>query len=100
MFRILRATKSSVSSWEEDAPDFLALSHKLSILGGGGGDSLVKIDYNVLSVATMTLALIMMVEVLRHKLDHTAQHRPFFQAVLENIYAECESTIVSWLKCT
>jgi hypothetical protein len=69
-------------------------------LGGGGGASLVKIDYNVLSVATMTLALIMMVEVLRHKLDHTAQHRPFFQAVLENIYAECESTIVSWLKCT
>lgn len=53
------------------------------------GDDPVKIDYNVLSVAAMTLALIMMVEVIRHKLDHAARHRPFFQAVLENIYAEC-----------
>lgn len=56
----------------------------------GKGDDLVKIDYNVLSVAAMTLALIMIVEVIRHKLDHAAHHRPFFQAVLENIYAECE----------
>ena len=64
-------------------------------LAGGGG--LVKIDYNVLSVATMTLALIMMVEVFRHKLDHMAHDRPFFHAVLENIYAECESVNVQVL---
>jgi len=53
------------------------------------GEDPVKIDYNVLSVGAMTLALIMMVETIRHKLDHTARHRPFFHAVLENIYAEC-----------
>ena len=55
-----------------------------------GSSEAVKIDYNVLSVAAMTLALILMVEVFRHKLDHAALQRPFFQAVLENIYAECE----------
>jgi len=55
------------------------------------GEDLVKIDYNVLSVAALTLALIMVVEIIRHRLDHAAHHRPFFQAVLENIYAECKS---------
>lgn len=48
-----------------------------------------KIDYNVLSVAAMTLALIMMVEYMRHLLDHQAEHRPFFRVVLEGVYAEC-----------
>lgn len=53
-------------------------------------DELIKIDYNVLSVAAMTLALILLVEVMRHRLDHASHRRPFFQAVLENIYAECK----------
>jgi hypothetical protein len=59
-----------------------------------------KIDYNVLSVAAMTLALIMMVEYMRHRLDHWAYHaattetpeqskQPLFRAVLEGVYAEC-----------
>lgn len=59
------------------------------ILGGGGGEEPIKIDYNVLSVAAMTLALIMVVEVIRHRLDRAALHRPFFRAVLEGVYAEC-----------
>lgn len=59
-----------------------------------------KIDYNVLSVAAMTLALIMMVEYIRHRLDHWAYQaattetpqqakQPLFRAVLEGVYAEC-----------
>jgi hypothetical protein len=48
-----------------------------------------KIDYNVLSVAAMTLGMIMMVEYMRHQLDHHAEHRPFFRVVLEGVYAEC-----------
>lgn len=48
-----------------------------------------RIDYSVLSVAVMTLGLIMVVEVLRHRLDHAALHRPFFKAVLQGVYAEC-----------
>jgi hypothetical protein len=58
-----------------------------------------KIDYNVLSVAAMTLALIMMVEYVRHRLDHWAYQaattetpqqakQPLFRAVLEGVYAE------------
>ena len=49
-----------------------------------------RMDYSALSVAVMTLGLIMVVEVIRHKLDHAALGKPYFEAVLENIYAECE----------
>lgn len=49
------------------------------------------LDYSVLSVAVMTLGLILFVEVLRHKLDHEAAHRPFFKVVLEATYSECKS---------
>ena len=61
--------------------------------------TMYKIDYNVLSVAAMTLALIMMVEYFRHRLDHWAYQaattetpqqpkQPLFRAVLEGVYAE------------
>lgn len=52
-------------------------------------ENLLKIDYNVLSVAAMTLALLLVVEFIRHRLDDAAQSRPFFRAVLEGVYAEC-----------
>ena len=47
------------------------------------------IDYTVLSVAVATLALILVVELVRHKLDHLAQGRPFFKTVLEGVNSEC-----------
>jgi len=47
-----------------------------------------RIDYSVLSVGVMTLGLIMVVEVLRHRLDVAAVGRPFFKAVLEGVYTE------------
>lgn len=47
-----------------------------------------RMDYSVLSVAVMTLGLIMVVEVFLHNLDHAAHGRPYFTAVLENIYSE------------
>jgi hypothetical protein len=57
---------------------------------GGKDDAIIsKVDYNVMSVAAMTLALIMMVEYVRHQLDHHAEQKPFFRAVLEGVYAEC-----------
>lgn len=52
------------------------------------------IDYSVLSVGVMTLGLILMVEVLRHRIDHAAVGRPFFKAVLEGVYSECESSVL------
>lgn len=48
----------------------------------------VRVDYSVLSVGVMTLGLIMVVEVLRHRIDHAAVGRPFFKAVLEGVYSE------------
>ena len=47
----------------------------------------VRIDYSVLSVGVMTLGLIMVVEVLRHKLDHAAAHSTFYKVVLEGVNA-------------
>lgn len=49
------------------------------------------LDYSVLSVAVMTLGLILFVEVIRHRLDHIAEHRPFFKTVLDATYSECTS---------
>lgn len=46
------------------------------------------IDYSVLSVAVVTLGLIMVVEVGRHRLDHMAIGKPFFKNVLEGVYSE------------
>lgn len=48
-----------------------------------------NIDYSVLSVGVMTLGLIMIVELLRHRIDHAAKGRPFFKSVLEGVYTEC-----------
>jgi hypothetical protein len=48
------------------------------------------LDYSVLSVAVMTLGLILCVEVFRHNLDHYAHNRPFFKTVLEGVYSECK----------
>jgi hypothetical protein len=56
----------------------------------GPYDGPTRVDYSVLSVAVMTLGLIMMVEFFRHRLDHAATGRPFFTAVLEGVYAECK----------
>lgn len=52
----------------------------------------VRIDYSVLSVAVMTLGLIMIVEVIRHRIDHAAINKPFFQAVLNGVNSECKFT--------
>ena len=48
------------------------------------------LDYSVLSVGVTTLALLLCVELIRHRLDHAAQHRPFFKTVLEQVYSECK----------
>lgn len=58
---------------------------------GGGGESDLQIDYSVLGVLVMTLGLIMIVEVFRHRLDHAAKGKPFFSSVLEGVYTECKS---------
>ena len=50
------------------------------------------LDYSVLSVGVMTLGLLLLVEMIRHQLDHRAEGRPFFKTVLEMVYSECKLT--------
>jgi hypothetical protein len=51
-------------------------------------DKALQIDYSVLAVLVMTLGLIMIVEVARHRLDQAAKSRPFFKSVLKGVYTE------------
>jgi hypothetical protein len=48
------------------------------------------LDFSVLSVAVSTLALILLVQYLRHQLDNKAIGRPLFKSVLKGVYAECK----------
>lgn len=57
----------------------------------GSDEEAVRVDYSVLSVGVMTLGLIMIVEVVRHKIDHSAASRPFSKAVLQGVYSERKS---------
>jgi hypothetical protein len=46
------------------------------------------IDYTVLSIAVQTLLLILFVEIVKHKLDHAAEGKTFFRAVVHSVYEE------------
>lgn len=64
------------------------------ILAGEYEDKDVELDYTVLTVAVLTLGLLMVVEFARHKLDQAATGRPFFKTVLEGMYRECKLLFV------
>ncbi len=66
-------------------------SHRL--LGASG----MVLDYTVLAVVILTLALILIIEVLRHKLDVWASGNPFFKTVLELMYREL--TTLGMVEC-
>lgn len=68
------------------------LAAESSYYGDEEEEGVVLVDYSVLSVAVMTLGLILLVEGIRHRLDHEAKHRPFFKVVLETTYGECKET--------
>eukprot|EP00545_Synedropsis_sp_CCMP1620_P008239 CAMPEP_0119025144 /NCGR_PEP_ID=MMETSP1176-20130426/33219_1 /TAXON_ID=265551 /ORGANISM="Synedropsis recta cf, Strain CCMP1620" /LENGTH=207 /DNA_ID=CAMNT_0006980617 /DNA_START=108 /DNA_END=728 /DNA_ORIENTATION=- len=65
-----------------------AYQHVVRAVVEGGGEKSDTIDFTVLSVAVATLALILCVELFRHKLDTKATGRPFFKTVLEGVYRE------------
>lgn len=54
------------------------------------GAETLPLDYTVLSVAVITLGLILVVELIRHRFDIAATGRPFFKTVLEGVYRECK----------
>ncbi len=58
-----------------------------------GGDPLV-VDFTVLAMAVVTMVLLMIVAVVRHKIDHLARGKEIFVCVLEAVYHECKCRIV------
>jgi hypothetical protein len=58
------------------------------LLAASSSGKELQIDYSVLAVLVMTLGLIMIVEVARHRLDQAAKSRPFFKSVLKGVYTE------------
>jgi hypothetical protein len=46
------------------------------------------IDFTVLSMAVVTMSLLMIVAILRHQIDHLARGKEFFENVLEAAYHE------------
>ena len=56
-------------------------------LAGGGA---ISIDYTIFSVAVMTVALILTVENVRHRIDTRFARRKFVKRVLEVLYEERE----------
>ncbi len=53
-----------------------------------GVEKEVVLDYTVLNVVIVTLVLILVIEVMRHRLDVWASGSPFFKTVLELMYRE------------
>jgi hypothetical protein len=49
-----------------------------------------RIEYSILSISVLTLGILLVVEFVRHLLDHKAKRRIFFKTVLENVYSECK----------
>jgi hypothetical protein len=60
------------------------------LAGASGKGEPSRSDYSIMSVSVMTLALILFVEIMRHRIDHYANGRPLFSAVLANVYQECK----------
>lgn len=50
--------------------------------------------YNILTYGIFTLYLILLVEFIRHSIDHAAHGRPFFKAVLLMVYSERKHEIM------
>ena len=63
--------------------------------GYAGGDSYEKKEYGdgfyygAMSVAVLTLGLVIVVEAILHRIDLSALQKPFYQAVLDAVYREC-----------
>lgn len=57
-------------------------------------DDLV-VDFTVFAMAVVTMSLLLIVEVLRHKVDHLAKGKEIFEHVLEAVYRECKYLLFS-----
>jgi hypothetical protein len=51
------------------------------------------LDYTILRIVVITLSLVLLLQLLRHKLDAYTLRMPLFKTVLEGVYEECKSSI-------
>jgi len=49
-----------------------------------------EVDFTVFAMAIVTMSLLLLVEIVRHKIDHIAKGKEFFENVLEAVYQECK----------
>jgi hypothetical protein len=90
---------------ESDRSSFNALATSAEGFGSkrrslAATNETLQIDYSVLAVLVMTLGLIMIVEVVRHRLDYAAKNRPFFKNLLDGVYTECTCVYACQLPAT
>jgi hypothetical protein len=58
-------------------------------LAGGGGEA-IEIDYTIFATAVMTMGLLLIVEVIRHRIDKIVEGNDFFETMLSTVYHECK----------
>jgi hypothetical protein len=49
-----------------------------------------SLDYTILRVVVMTLALVLLLQLLLRKLNSIANQKPLFKTVLQGVYEECK----------
>ena len=60
------------------------------LLGGAGGGNTLELDYTIFAMAVMTMGLLLIVEVIRYKLDQMTKGSDFFETVMKTVYHECK----------
>ena len=92
--------ETSTSSWMNEQFDMNSATYSASPwmaeewnrrLGGGGPTPII--DFTVLSMVIYTLALLMVVEIIRMKIDSLAHKTVFYGHVIEMVYSECTLSI-------
>jgi hypothetical protein len=66
----------------------IALLHFMRATEEESKDS--SLDYTILRVVVMTLALVLLLQLLLRKLNSIANQMPLFKTVLEGVYEECK----------
>ena len=62
------------------------------LLGPAAEPTPPTVDYAVVGVIVITLGLVLVIEVLRQKLDAATSEHSFSKVVVELMYRECKST--------
>ena len=89
---------SSLYSYEDEnsgtVPESVAFDETFPYTRNLAGGDAPIIDYTALAMAVVAMSLLMIVAVVRHKIDQIAQGKEFFENVLEAVYHECKFLLI------